>query len=120
MKSYLIFAVLGLSAGALSGLVGLGGGVFLIPALVFFAGMSQHQAVGTALAAMVPPVTLGAAAIYYREGHVNLRIALLISAMLAVGSWGTSHLANRISDLWLQRLFGVMLLFVAFKLLWKR
>ena len=114
------FVLLGLAVGGLSGLVGLGGGVFLVPALVLLAGFSQHQAVGTALAAMVPPVTLAAAAEYYRQGYINLKIALLLAVTIAIGSWATAHFAHRLPEVWLQRLFGITLLIVAVRLLVKQ
>ena len=113
------FVLLGLAVGGLSGMVGLGGGVFLIPALVLV-GFTQHQAVGTALAAMVPPVTLAAAAEYYRQGYINLKIALLLAVTIAIGSWATAHFAYRLPEIWLQRLFGVALLIIAVRFLVKQ
>ena len=74
----LLFLILGLAAGVVSGLLGIGGGVLIVPCLVFIAGLSQHTAQGTTLALMVPPIGLLAAWTYYRQGHVDVRIAALI------------------------------------------
>ena len=71
------FLLLGLLAGVLSGLLGIGGGIFLVPALVFVFGLTQHEAQGTTLALMVPPIGLLAAWTYYKQGNVNLGIAAL-------------------------------------------
>jgi len=78
--------LLGIAAGAASGIVGIGGGVFLVPALVFLFGLSQHQAQGATLALMVPPIGIIAAWTYWRQGYVDLRIAALIAAGFLIGS----------------------------------
>jgi uncharacterized membrane protein YfcA len=72
------YVLLGLIAGTLSGLVGIGGAVLIIPALVWFFGMSQHNAQGTTLALMVPPIGILAAWSYYRAGYADLKAAALI------------------------------------------
>ncbi len=120
MAYYAFFIVMGLLVGLLSGLVGLGGGVFLIPALVMVAGFTQHQAVGTTLMAMVPPVTLAAALAYHKHGYVDVKLALMLSVTLALGSWISASYAHRIPAVWLHRLFGAVLLVVAAKFLFKK
>ena len=115
MTGYVGFAILGLLIGALAGLAGLGGGVFLIPALVFFYGYTQHQAVGTTLVVMVPPVTLAAAIEYYRQGNVDLKVALLLTATIFLGSWATARFAHQIPQVWLKRIFGILLLMASVK-----
>src|SRR4051795_1126191 len=69
----------GILVGIYSGIMGLGGGTVMIPVLVLLLGFNQHQAVATSLAVMIPPVTLPAVIAYYKEGHVNLRIAAFIA-----------------------------------------
>jgi uncharacterized membrane protein YfcA len=115
--NYIGLMVLGLVVGALSGLAGIGGGIFLIPALVLFFGFTQHQAVGTTLAVMVPPVTLAAALEYYRRGHVDLKITLLLTLAVFLGSWATARFAHQVPEVWLKRLFGTVLLLASLRFL---
>jgi hypothetical protein len=112
-----LFILLGLIAGALSGLIGIGGGIIIVPALVFLFGMTQHQAQGTTLALLVPPIGILAAYTYYRQGFVNLQVAALICAGFIIGSLFGAKLATAIPDLSLQRIFGVALLLVALKMI---
>jgi len=120
MVSYLWMAALGLIVGLVSGLAGIGGGVLLIPALVMFFGFTQHQAVGTTLAVMVPPVTLAAALEYYRKGYVDLKITLVLTAAILLGSWATARFADHVPEMWLKRLFGLVLLLVSVRFLTAR
>jgi len=92
----LLYVLLGVAAGILSGLIGIGGGIIIIPALVFIAGMSQHVAQGTTLALMVPPIGLLAAWAYYRAGYVDLKVAALICAGFFVGGFLGAKLATGI------------------------
>jgi len=108
---------LGLLAGILSGLLGIGGGILIIPALVFIFGLSQHMAQGTTLALMVPPIGLLAAWTYYKQGNVNLGIAALICAGFFFGGLLGVKLAGVISAVLLKRLFGVALLITAVKMI---
>ena len=90
MSDVILYVLLGLIAGALSGLIGIGGGVIIVPALVFLFGLSQHQAQGTTLALMVPPIGILEAWTYYQEGLVgfeNRRICLLRVPLRRLG-WG--------------------------------
>lgn len=118
MNEIMAFIALGLAAGALSGLIGIGGGVIIVPALVFLFHFSQHRAEGTTLAILIPPVGLLAVMPYYRNGHVDLRIAALIALGFLFGGWGGGHLANALPAGALQRLFGAVLLFLALRMLW--
>jgi uncharacterized membrane protein YfcA len=78
---------LGLVVGGISGLIGIGGGAFLIPALIYFYGMSQIRAQGTSLATLLLPIGAFAFWTYYQAGHVDLKLAMLIAAGFAVGGW---------------------------------
>ena len=111
------FLLLGLSAGILSGLLGIGGGILIIPVLVFVFGLSQHMAQGTTLALMVPPIGLLAAWTYYRQGNVNLGIAALICIGFFFGGLLGAKLAGVVSAVLLKRLFGVALLVTAIKMI---
>lgn len=109
----LAYVLLGLAAGIFGGIFGIGGGTILIPALVYLFGLTQHQAQGTTLAIMIPPIGLLAAMRYYYSGNVKLGIAAFICAGFFVGGLIGAHFAQGISAPLLKKLFGVFLLFVA-------
>lgn len=113
----LLFVLLGVVAGSLSGLLGIGGGAILVPALVFLFGMSQHTAQGTTLALMVPPIGLLAAWLYYRKSCVDLRISGLLAVGFAVGAYLGAQVANDLSAAILERAFGVLMIFLAYMML---
>ena len=117
MTQSLLLLALGLAAGIASGLVGIGGGIIVLPALVFFFHLSQHQAQGTTLAMLVPPIGLLAAWSYYRQGYVDLRIAGLICAGFVIGGLVGAKLSLGISDQILQRIFGTALLIIGFRMI---
>lgn len=87
MTETVSFVLLGVIAGICSGLIGIGGGVIIVPTIVFICGLSQHQAQGITLALLVPPIGLPAAWAYYRHGDTDLRIAVLICAGLFLGGF---------------------------------
>jgi len=111
------YLILGLLAGALSGLVGLGGGFVIVPALVFIFGFSQHQAQGTTLALLVPPIGILAAWTYYRQGFVDVRVAALIAAGFVVGSFLGARHAMTLSNETLEKVFGVALVLIGLKMI---
>ena len=120
MTETLALIVLGLAAGALSGLIGIGGGVIIVPALVFLFNFTQHRAEGTTLAMLIPPVGLLAVMPYYRNGHVDLRVAALICLGFVFGGWAGGHFANTLPAATLQRVFGIVLLVLALRMIWTR
>ncbi|MDE2217093.1 MAG: sulfite exporter TauE/SafE family protein [Planctomycetota bacterium] len=107
-------------AGILSGLIGVGGGVIIIPALVFLFGLSQHQAQGTTLALMVPPIGLLAAWTYYKQGFVDLKIAIFICMGFFLGGLLGAKLATGMSNAALEKVFGIVLLLVALKMIFAK
>jgi len=107
------FAALGLTAGVLSGMLGIGGAILIIPVLVYGFKFSQHQAQGTSLATLLLPIGLLAAWRYYTAGHVNIKAALVMAAAFFIGGLFGAQIAEKLSAVWLQRLFGVLLLLVA-------
>jgi uncharacterized membrane protein YfcA len=117
MIQFIILLVIGLSAGAASGFLGIGGGVILVPALVFALGYSQHLAQGTSLATLVLPIGIFAAWNYYRNGNVNIVGAALLAVGFALGGWLGSHFAVEISDRTLRRAFAVLLFGLAAKMM---
>ena len=110
MPEWMIFVLIGLTAGVVSGMFGVGGGLIIVPALVLLAGFTQHRATGTSLAVLLPPIGIAAALEYYRHGNVSVRAALLIAAALLAGAWVGAFLANKISGPHLRLSFGVFML----------
>jgi uncharacterized membrane protein YfcA len=112
----LMLVLIGLVAGILGGLLGIGGGIIMIPAMVFLLGFSQHQAIGTSLAVMLPPIGMFAAYNYYQAGHVNIKYALIIAAAFMAGSLLSSKFALTVSEGILRKIFSVLLLIIAIKM----
>ncbi len=108
-----LYVILGIVAGVFGGMFGIGGGTILIPALVYLFGLTQHQAQGTTLAIMVPPIGLLAALRYYYSGNVKLGMAGFICLGFFVGGLIGANFVQNLSDPLLKRLFGVYLLFIA-------
>ena len=111
------YLLLGLIAGIFSGILGLGGGTVIIPTMVFLFGMSQHQAQGTTLALMVPPVGLLAAWAYYKQGHVDLKMASFICLGFFVGGLLGAKVAVGIPEPILRKIFGVFLLIISLRMI---
>ena len=109
MPEWLIFVGIGLFAGVVSGLFGVGGGLVIVPALIYIAGFSQHRATGTSLAVLLPPIGLIATVEYYRHGNVDFRAAMIIAGMLLVGAWIGAFFANKISGPHLRLSFGIFI-----------
>jgi uncharacterized membrane protein YfcA len=112
--------LLGLTAGVFGGMFGIGGGVILIPALVYFFGLTQHQAQGTTLAIMVPPIGLLAAWRYYQSGNVKLGMAVLICAGFFAGGYLGASLVQKVPELLMKRMFGSFLMLVALKMIFTK
>ena len=117
MADAALLVALGIIAGVLSGLIGIGGGVIIVPALVFIFGMTQHQAQGTTLALLVPPIGILAAWTYYKHGYVDIRAAALICAGFILGSFIGARVGTGFSDEVLQKVFGVALIGIGLKML---
>jgi uncharacterized membrane protein YfcA len=111
-----LYVLVGLGAGVLSGLVGIGGGVVIIPALVFLFGFTQQQAQGTTLAMLVPPIGILAAWAYYKQGFVNLPAAGLLILGFVGGGYLGARVAVSLSNDVVTRIFGVFLLVLGAKL----
>ncbi|GAC1390987.1 MAG: sulfite exporter TauE/SafE family protein [Candidatus Saccharimonadales bacterium] len=114
---WLGFIVLGLFAGIMSGLVGIGGGVVIVPALVLLFGYSQKLAQGTTLALLVPPIGILAALTYYKQGNLNIHAAIYIIIGFVVGSLLGAKFSTHLSNATLTRIFAVFLLLLAVKML---
>lgn len=117
-SNILILALIGLAAGLGSGVFGIGGGVVIVPALVFIAGFSQHRATGTSIAVLLPPIGLAAVYEYARHGQVDFRAALVIALAMFGGAYGGAFVANKAGNGQLKTLFGVFLLGLSLYTLW--
>ncbi len=117
MFGILGYLILGVCAGALSGLLGIGGGVVIVPALIYFFGLSQHLAQGTTLALLVPPIGILAAWTYYKHGFVDVRIALFICLGFLAGSLLGAKFAVGLPRTVLSQLFGFGLLLIGLKMI---
>ena len=113
----LLYILLGLLAGSLSGLIGIGGGVIVVPSLIFLFGFSQQEAQGTTLGLLVPPIGILAALTYYQQGYVNLKVAALICVGFFVGGLLGAKLAVSLSTEVLKKIFGLVLLFIGAKMI---
>ncbi len=113
----ILYLMIGIVAGIFSGLLGIGGGTVVVPALVYFFHMTQHKAQGTILAAFLPPVALLAALRYYQTGNVDVKGAIVIALGLFLGAYFGANISLSISEAALKRVFGVFLAFVALKMI---
>ncbi|WP_017301602.1 sulfite exporter TauE/SafE family protein [Nodosilinea nodulosa] len=120
MTHILLYLLLGLLVGVLSGLIGIGGGVIIVPVLIFGFGLSQHEAQGTTLAMLVPPVGLLAAWTYYKQGYVNFQIAALLCIGFFVGGLLGARLATVLPNVLLEKVFGIAMLAIAIKMIFAR
>ncbi|GAA3516456.1 hypothetical protein GCM10022393_33200 [Aquimarina addita] len=122
MDIFTVFSLIfiGILAGFLSGIMGIGGSVVMIPLLILWVGFSQHEAQGTSLAVLSIPVTLLAAFNYYKEGYVNWKFALIIAITFIVGGYIGSKFAISINQGLLKKIFGGVLLIVALKMIFSK
>jgi uncharacterized membrane protein YfcA len=112
-----LLLIVGLAAGVLSGLLGIGGGILIVPCLVFVFGFSQHTAQGTTLALMIPPIGLLAAWTYYKQGYVDIKVAALICLGFFFGGLLGARFATMTNAALLKKLFGALMLVVAVKMI---
>ena len=112
-----IYLLLGLGVGVLSGIIGIGGGIVVVPTLVYAFHMSQHKAQGTSLGVLLAPIGLLAFWEYYKAGNVDVKAAIFIALGFIAGAYFGGSWAQQFSDVTLRRVFGVVLLAVALKML---
>jgi uncharacterized protein len=119
LQEFIILALIGLAAGVFGGMVGLGGGVIMIPAMIYFLGMNQISAQGTSLAVMLPPVGILAAMNYYKSGQINLKYALIIAIAFTIGGYFGSKIALNIPVATVKKIFGFALIAIALRMIIK-
>lgn len=120
MSTIIILLVIGLVAGTASGFIGIGGGVIIVPAIVYFIGMSQHQAQGISLTMYLLPIGLLGVINYYKGGFITMdtvKIALITATTFVIGSYIGSKFAVALSAETVKKIFGVFLLLIAFKMI---
>ena len=116
-ETILILIIIGLAAGTLSGLVGVGGGIIIVPALVFFLGFSQQAAQGTSLGLLLLPAGILAVINYYKQGFIDLKVVGIMCAAFVLGGWLGSKLALSMSQEVVKKIFAVVLFYTAFKMM---
>ena len=119
-STIILLIAIGLFAGVFSGMIGLGGGLVIIPALMYLLHMDQHAAQGTSLALMLPPIGLMAAYNYYKAGALNIQFAAVIAIAFFVGGYFGSRWALNLPEALLRKIFAVTLIAVAIKMLWTK
>jgi len=120
MVDVILFILIGLAAGVLSGLFGIGGGIIIVPALMYLCGFSQLKAQGTSLAILLPPAGIVAFISYYKRGQVNVQAGILICIFLVVGSLFGAKIANNIPLSILKKSFGVLMILISLKMIFSK
>jgi len=117
MQIVLMLIVIGLAAGMLSGLIGVGGGIIIVPALIFFLGFNQHEAQGTSLGLLLLPIGILAVFNYYQKGYIDVKYVLIMAGGFLIGGFLGSKIALTISELALKKIFAIILFYTAFKMM---
>jgi uncharacterized membrane protein YfcA len=117
IQTIFLLLLIGLFAGVLSGLVGVGGGLIIVPALVYALGYSQHQAQGTSLGLLLLPIGVLAVINYYKQGYVDIKAVAVMTLTFVIGGWLGSKIAISFSQETLRKIFAIVLFYTAFKML---
>lgn len=119
LATFFVLVLIGISAGMLSGFIGVGGGVIIVPALIYFLGLSQHAAQGTSLLLMLPPIGILAVMNYYKAGEVNWQFGIIIAAFFIVGAYFGSKISLRLNPATVKLVFGILMLYVSVRMIYK-
>jgi uncharacterized protein len=117
LQQLILLALIGILAGIIAGGMGVGGGIIIVPALVFFFGMSQHQAQGTSLAVLLPPISLLAVIKYQKDGYINYKFAIVLALAFFLGSYLGGLFAVNLPAKTLKKIFGVLMLIAGIKMI---
>lgn len=117
ISQLVILIVAGLMAGFVGGTLGVGGGIIMVPVMVFILGMTQHDAQGTSLATMLAPIGILAVMNYYKAGHVNIKFTIVLMVTFIIGSWFGSKWAINLPAKTLKQIFGVLMIIAATKMI---
>ncbi len=118
LQTIVSLILIGIFAGMMSGFVGIGGGVIIVPALVYVLGLSQHEAQGTSILLMLPPIGILAFMNYYKAGQMNIGYGVIIALAFVIGGYFGSKLSLQISAGKVRLVFGILMLYVAIKLIY--
>jgi uncharacterized membrane protein YfcA len=116
-QTLFVLVLIGLTAGILSGFIGIGGGIIIVPGLIYLLGFTQIQAQGTSLALMLPPIGILAFMHYYKAGNVDLKVAGVVAATFVVGGFFGAKLAHKLDQNIVKIAFGVIMLLISIKLI---
>jgi uncharacterized membrane protein YfcA len=116
-QTVLLIILVGLAAGILSGLVGVGGGIIIVPALVFLLGFSQHQAQGTSLGILLLPAGIFAVINYYKQGYIDMKVVFILFVGFIIGGYLGSKISLNLSEAAIKKIFAVVLILIAGKML---
>jgi len=117
IQTIILVVLVGLAAGILSGLVGVGGGIIIVPALIYLLGFSQHQAMGTSLGILLLPAGILAVLNYYRKGYIDIKVVLILFVGFIIGGYFGSKISLGVQEGALRKVFAVVLVFIAAKML---
>jgi uncharacterized membrane protein YfcA len=117
IETVLLLIIVGLAAGVLSGMVGVGGGIIIVPALVIFLGFSQHQAQGTSLGLLLLPVGILAVMNYYNKGYIDIKVVAIMSIAFVLGGWLGSKLSLSLPQDTVKKIFAIVLFYTAFRMM---
>ena len=120
ISTFIVLIIIGLMAGILSGFIGVGGGIVMIPLLILFLGLTQFQAQGTALVAMLPPIGILAALNYFKSGYVKWEYAVIIALTFVIGGYFGSKLSLSLNPSTVKRAFGIVMLIAGVKMIFRR
>ncbi|MBD3638614.1 MAG: sulfite exporter TauE/SafE family protein [Crocinitomicaceae bacterium] len=118
IQTIFLLVAIGLIAGAMSGFVGIGGGVIMVPALIYFMGMTQHAAQGTSLFLMLPPIGILAVMNYWKAGELNWKYGAVIAVAFIIGGYFGSKIALKLSAALVKIIFGVLMLYISIKMIY--
>jgi len=113
----LLLILVGLVAGMLSGMIGVGGGIVIVPALIYFVGLNQYEAQGTSLGLLLLPIGIFAVINYYNRGFIDIKYVALMAIGFTIGGWLGSKISLSIPEVTLRRIFAIVLFYTAFKML---
>jgi uncharacterized membrane protein YfcA len=117
IQNLLLLCLTGVLAGIIAGSMGVGGGILIVPILVLVFGMTQHEAQGTSLAVLLPPVSILALISYHKKGFVNYKFAFILIITFIIGSYIGGLFAIHIPEKELKKIFGILLLLAGIKMI---
>lgn len=117
IQTVALIILVGLAAGMLSGLVGVGGGIIIVPALIYMLGFNQHQAMGTSLGILLLPAGILAVMNYYKKGFIDIKVVIILFVGFVIGGYFGSKISLGMQESMLRKIFAVVLIFIAGKML---